>query len=290
MIDQRVSRRNASRFPRNAFNADGRKEPFREHVPGQPPPGGRRIFARSSRRMAPKPRGLSFDTRRCRIPTPSTKRAGLGTTRASATTIGRRRCRTRCRSARTAAARRTRPRRAGAHAITPRANPWAVGVSAAPRVFAAQGSAFTCPRPTNQRSWLYRIAPSVCQEGYTPRPAAKPPAPPQRLTASFPVVNPTPMRWRPMPIPDDGAAVDFVDGLATMAGAGSPQLKDGVAIHVSRCPLSIVRPPGSAAARRPAQPPRPRLPSQARRAVPPQRADDGPRFCGRWRPDRAAGM
>ena len=98
-----------------------------------------------------------------------------------------------------------------------------------------QGSAFTCPRATNQRSWLYRIAPSVCQGGYSPAVHAEPPAPPPRLTASFPVVDPTPMRWRPMALPAEGATVDFVDGLSTMCGAGGPQLKEGVAIHIYAC-------------------------------------------------------
>ena len=33
----------------------------------------------------------------------------------------------------------------------------------------------------------------------------------------------------------NGAAVDFVDGLQTMCGAGSPSMKDGVAIHMYAC-------------------------------------------------------
>ncbi len=105
------------------------------------------------------------------------------------------------------------------------------------------GTAFTAPRSTNQRSWLYRLTPSVSQSGYTPRPSSG------RLgttSASFAVSDPNPRRWRPMPLPSDQKAVangdgskrrrqsevDFVDGLCTMAGAGSAECKDGLAIHI----------------------------------------------------------
>ena len=35
-------------------------------------------------------------------------------------------------------------------------------------LFAEQlsGTAFTCPRATNRRTWVYRLSPSVCQSGY----------------------------------------------------------------------------------------------------------------------------
>jgi len=93
------------------------------------------------------------------------------------------------------------------------------------------GSAFTCPRASNRRSWLYRLAPSVKQGAYTPAADATSPL----LTAEFPVVDPTPRRWSPLPLPAAGTAIDFVDGLQTICGAGSPALKDGVAIHIYAC-------------------------------------------------------
>ena len=43
------------------------------------------------------------------------------------------------------------------------------------------GTAFTCPRSTNRRSWLYRLAPSVKQGGYTPLDSPSDPL----LTADF---------------------------------------------------------------------------------------------------------
>ena len=80
------------------------------------------------------------------------------------------------------------------------------------------GSAFTCPRKTNQRSWLYRIRPCVVRararflEDYSAHFVAAPryrkvhsdfqPIPkPQYLVSSFGSMPPTPpnqMRWHPM--------------------------------------------------------------------------------------------
>jgi len=90
------------------------------------------------------------------------------------------------------------------------------------------GSAFTCPRATNLRSWLYRISPSVCPSRAESMGSTK-------LTASFPVVDPSPRRWSPLPLASDNKSVDWVDGLVTLCGAGNPGIKDGVAIHVYTC-------------------------------------------------------
>jgi len=91
------------------------------------------------------------------------------------------------------------------------------------------GTAFTCPRATNQRSWLYRIAPSVGSSPSEPMPSTY-------LQADFggdsAVTTPKPLRWRPPPLPSVADSVTFVDGLRTMCGAGSPELKEGVAIHM----------------------------------------------------------
>jgi homogentisate 1,2-dioxygenase len=91
------------------------------------------------------------------------------------------------------------------------------------------GTAFTCPRATNRRSWLYRISPSVRQGGYEAKKGSS------LLAADFSVVDPQPRRWNPLPLAPARDKVDFVDGLQTICGAGSPQLKDGVAIHMFAC-------------------------------------------------------
>ncbi|PWN53311.1 putative homogentisate 1,2-dioxygenase [Violaceomyces palustris] len=93
------------------------------------------------------------------------------------------------------------------------------------------GTAFTAPRSKNQRSWLYRIRPSVNHQPFKPYESAK------RVISSFhpfsPNIVPTPqqLRWDPLNVSDAGD-VDFVDGLTTLAGAGDSQTKNGLAIHI----------------------------------------------------------
>ncbi|AWK88418.1 homogentisate 1,2-dioxygenase [Azospirillum thermophilum] len=87
------------------------------------------------------------------------------------------------------------------------------------------GTAFTAPRAHNRRSWLYRIRPAVMHEPF--RPVA-----PGRLLSRFDEVPPPPnqLRWDPLPMPD--APTDFVEGLVTMAGNGSPDAQTGCGIHL----------------------------------------------------------
>ena len=87
------------------------------------------------------------------------------------------------------------------------------------------GTAFTAPRGANRRSWLYRIRPSAMHQPFRRLEAG-------RLTHDFGSV-PTPpdqMRWDPLPLPQ--APTDFVDGLVTFAGNGSPEGQGGWAIHL----------------------------------------------------------
>ena len=87
------------------------------------------------------------------------------------------------------------------------------------------GAAFTAPRRENRRSWLYRIRPSAEHGVYR--------AAGNGLLRSGPFdeVPPTPnrLRWSPPPLPPGGQ--DFVEGLVTLAGAGSPAAEHGMAAH-----------------------------------------------------------
>ena len=87
------------------------------------------------------------------------------------------------------------------------------------------GTAFTAPRSENRRSWLYRIRPAAMHGTFEP--FAQP-----RLHNNFGdgPVTPDQLRWDPMPLPSQ--PIDFVDGLFTMAGNGSPTALHGVGIHV----------------------------------------------------------
>ena len=87
------------------------------------------------------------------------------------------------------------------------------------------GTAFTAPRHQNRRSWLYRIRPAAMHGEFTPFSQAN-------FHNDFETgpVTPDQLRWSPLPIPQ--APTDFVDGLITMAGNGSPASQSGIGIHL----------------------------------------------------------
>jgi homogentisate 1,2-dioxygenase len=79
-------------------------------------------------------------------------------------------------------------------------------------------------------SWLYRIKPSVTHEPFKRR-AREHEFLVSDFTSSENVVStPTQLRWAPILFPDK--PTDFLDGLVTMCGAGSPFLRHGYAIHL----------------------------------------------------------
>ena len=44
--------------------------------------------------------------------------------------------------------------------------------------------------------------------------------------------SPTQLAWHPFDIPSENNKIDFVSGLKTLAGAGEPTLREGLAVHV----------------------------------------------------------
>ena len=87
------------------------------------------------------------------------------------------------------------------------------------------GTAFTAPRSENRRSWLYRIRPAAMHGTFEPFAQNQF----HNDFGSGPV-TPDQLRWNPLPLPD--APTDFVDGLVTMAGNGSPAALHGIGIHL----------------------------------------------------------
>jgi homogentisate 1,2-dioxygenase len=87
------------------------------------------------------------------------------------------------------------------------------------------GTAFTAPRNSNRRTWLYRMRPSVHHKPFRRVDNGL-------LTSDFAqaVATPNQLRWDPFPMPTKPA--DFVDGLATMGGNGAPDAQAGAGIHV----------------------------------------------------------
>lgn len=91
------------------------------------------------------------------------------------------------------------------------------------------GTSFTAPRKLNQRSWLYRIKPSVTHEPFYPQiPGHKNLVSEFNGSTSF--ATPTQLRWKPVDIPE--CPTDFIDGLYTVCGAGSSFIRHGYAIHM----------------------------------------------------------
>ncbi|MDT0445738.1 homogentisate 1,2-dioxygenase [Streptomyces johnsoniae] len=90
------------------------------------------------------------------------------------------------------------------------------------------GTAFTEPRATNRRSWLYRIRPS----------AAHPPflriGNGELRGAPFAEREPDPNRMRWDPLPEPPAGTDFVAGLWTLGGNGDARGRTGMAVHLYR--------------------------------------------------------
>jgi homogentisate 1,2-dioxygenase len=89
------------------------------------------------------------------------------------------------------------------------------------------GSPFTAPRVSNERSWLYRIRPTVRHWGRFRRADAG-------LWRTAPnaevEIPPAPMRWDPLPMP--AQPVSFIEGFHTMTTAGDVGGQAGMGAHV----------------------------------------------------------
>ncbi|MEO8188418.1 MAG: homogentisate 1,2-dioxygenase [Burkholderiaceae bacterium] len=88
------------------------------------------------------------------------------------------------------------------------------------------GTAFTAPRASNRRSWLYRIRPSAMHEPFERINAG-------RIGSDFstmPPCTPNQLRWNPLPMPQ--APTDLIEGIVTMAGQGDAAAQNGGAIHL----------------------------------------------------------
>jgi homogentisate 1,2-dioxygenase len=88
------------------------------------------------------------------------------------------------------------------------------------------GSPFTAPRASNERSWLYRIRPTVGNWGRFERTDA-------RFWRTAPCeevdLSPASQRWSPLPIPNE--KLSFIEGMHTVTTAGDASAA-GMAAHV----------------------------------------------------------
>ena len=89
-------------------------------------------------------------------------------------------------------------------------------------------TAFTLPRHSNRRSWLYRIRPSSMHQPFQRIDNG-------RLVSDFSgtEASPNQFRWNPLPLPTK--PTDFLEGLVTMAGNAD------IAVHLYAANQSMGR-------------------------------------------------
>ena len=96
------------------------------------------------------------------------------------------------------------------------------------------GSPFTAPRATNERSWLYRIRPTVQHWGHFTKADIG-------LWRTAPAIEselpPAPRRWDPIPIPNE--FVSFLQGVRTITTAGDAGTQAGMGAHIYVIPRSM---------------------------------------------------
>ncbi|KAK9464608.1 homogentisate 1,2-dioxygenase-like protein [Lipomyces arxii] len=103
------------------------------------------------------------------------------------------------------------------------------------------GSAFVAPRPNHKAAWVYRMRPAVSHKGFTDASELNRDYESCFLPLNPNVhVSPTQLAWLPFDIPTSGDT-DFTQGLKTIAGAGDPSLREGLATHMFLCNKSMDR-------------------------------------------------
>ena len=96
------------------------------------------------------------------------------------------------------------------------------------------GSPFTAPRAANERSWLYRIRPTVKHFGrFEKMDAGTWKSAPCR-EVDTPIA---PLRWDPLPMPTE--ALDFLDSVRTFTTAGDCEAQAGMAAHIFTATASM---------------------------------------------------
>ncbi len=97
------------------------------------------------------------------------------------------------------------------------------------------GSPFTAPRTTNERSWLYRIRPTVTHWGEFQKADIGLWRTAPAVEVEVPIA---PMRWDPIPIPEE--KLSFLEGIRTITTAGDAGSQAGMGSHVYLVTRSMV--------------------------------------------------
>jgi homogentisate 1,2-dioxygenase len=106
------------------------------------------------------------------------------------------------------------------------------------------GSSFTSPRVLNQRTWLYRIKPTAGHKPFNKIDSKNKLVNSEYFISDYSFNNksvhstPQQLRWKPFPLVSPlnnnpkGNSVDFLQGIYSLCGSGSPEMKTGLAIHI----------------------------------------------------------
>ena len=98
------------------------------------------------------------------------------------------------------------------------------------------GSPFTAPRGTNERSWLYRIRPSVRHTShFKVHENSHWKTGPHISDPTVPIGQ---LRWNPVPMPNEKTT--FIEGVRTITTAGDVHTQVGMATHVYVCNTEMV--------------------------------------------------
>jgi homogentisate 1,2-dioxygenase len=97
------------------------------------------------------------------------------------------------------------------------------------------GSPFTAPRATNERTWLYRIRPTVANWGQFEKLKA---GSWHTAPCAETEMPPAPLRWSPVPIPRE--QLSFIEGVRTVTTAGDAASQAGMAAHLYFVTRSMV--------------------------------------------------
>jgi len=104
------------------------------------------------------------------------------------------------------------------------------------------GTSFTQTRNKNLRTWLYKISPTVGHTVHTHIDRKEF----SNWISDFEssnddnlTITPDQIRWTVFPFPDKKEKIDFIHGIFTYCGAGSPGLKNGLSVHLYSCNSSM---------------------------------------------------
>jgi homogentisate 1,2-dioxygenase len=89
------------------------------------------------------------------------------------------------------------------------------------------GSPFTAPRATNERSWLYRIRPTVSHWGRFEKADRGLWRTAPNTEVELPIA---PLRWDPLPLPNE--RLSFLEGIRTITTAGDAGCQAGMGAHI----------------------------------------------------------